>query len=119
MLVILFCNLVCLYEYIYVRSNLAVVVFFIVKSESKRSPGTNFAAEDVTENIRAIFVYSCEFRIDSNSRQTFEYSKFKSLACMQLRECVRACVRAWTSVFLILCFQWTFGACNCAHPTYA
>ena len=39
MLVILFCNLLYVYEYVYARSNLAVVVFFIVKSESKRSPG--------------------------------------------------------------------------------
>ena len=71
---ILFCNLVCVYEYIYVRSNLAVVVFFIVKSESKRLPGTNFAAEDMKEIIRAIFVYSCEFRIELNSWKTFEFS---------------------------------------------
>ena len=28
-----------------------IVVFFIVKSESKRSPGTNFVAEDMKENI--------------------------------------------------------------------
>ena len=35
MLVILFCNLVCICIHIrYVRSSLAVVVFFIVKSES-------------------------------------------------------------------------------------
>ena len=33
------------------RSGLAVVVFFIVKSESKRSPGTDFAAEDRKENM--------------------------------------------------------------------
>ena len=38
-------------------SSLAVVVFFKVKSESKRSPGTDFAAEDMKELIRAIFVY--------------------------------------------------------------
>ena len=30
-------------------SSLAFVVFFIVKSESKRLPGTNFAAEDMHE----------------------------------------------------------------------
>ena len=35
-------------------SSLAVVVFFIVKSESKRSRGTDFAAEDIKENILAI-----------------------------------------------------------------
>ena len=61
MLLILFCNLVCIYEYIYVRTSLAVVFFFMVKSESERSPGTDFAAEAMKENIRAIFVYSCEF----------------------------------------------------------
>ena len=33
-----------------------VVVFFIVKSESKRSPGTDYTAEDMKENIQAIFV---------------------------------------------------------------
>ena len=78
MLLILFCCLICVYEYIYVRSNLAVVVLFTLKSESKRSPGTNFAAEDTKEqNIRAIFVYSCEFRIETNSKKTFEYSKFR------------------------------------------
>ena len=38
------------------RSSLAVVVFFIVKSESKRSPGTDFAEEDMKENIRTVFV---------------------------------------------------------------
>ena len=59
MLVILFCNRgVCTHIHIrYVRSILAVIVIFIVKSESKRSPGTDFAAEDMKENIRAIFVY--------------------------------------------------------------
>ena len=41
----------------YVRSSLAFVVFFIVKSECQRSPGTDFAAEDMKEIIRAIFVY--------------------------------------------------------------
>ena len=39
------------------RSSLAVVVFFIVKSENKRSPGTDFAVEDMKENILMIFVY--------------------------------------------------------------
>ena len=44
MLVILFCNLVC-------------VIYFIVKSESKRSSGTNFAEEDMKENILGLFAY--------------------------------------------------------------
>ena len=61
MLVILFCNLVCVYEYIYVRSSLAVVVFFTVKSENKRSPGTNFAVGDMKENIRTIFFIGAHF----------------------------------------------------------
>ena len=39
------------------RSSLAIVVFFIIKSESKTSPGTDFAVEDMNENIRVIFVY--------------------------------------------------------------
>ena len=43
------------------RSSLAVIVFFIVKSQSKRSPGTDFAAEQMKENILGIFVYSCKF----------------------------------------------------------
>ena len=55
-----------------------VVVYFIVKSESKRSPGTDFAEEDMKENIRAIFAYiDGNFRIKSNSDNTFEYSKFR------------------------------------------
>ena len=37
----------------YVRSTLAVMV----KSESKRSPRTDFAPGDMQENIRAIFIY--------------------------------------------------------------
>ena len=41
----------------YVRNSWAVVVFFIVKSERKRWSRTNFEAEDLKENIRAIFVY--------------------------------------------------------------
>ena len=49
----------------YVRSSLAVVVFFIVKSESKRSPGTDFAAEGKKEYIRAIFTYiAVNYRIE-------------------------------------------------------
>ena len=40
--------------------------FFIVKSESKRSPGTDFAAEDMKENIRGIFAYKAtNFRISN------------------------------------------------------
>ena len=39
-------------------SSLAVVVVFIFKSESKTLPGTDFAAVDMKENIRAIFVYN-------------------------------------------------------------
>ena len=56
----------------YARSGLAVVVFFIVKSENKRSPGTDFAAEDMKENIQAIFVYiTCKF---SNKNRIFVQS---------------------------------------------
>ena len=46
-----------MYTYAY-KSSLAVVGFFIVKSKSKRSPGTDFAAEDMKEHIRAIFAYT-------------------------------------------------------------
>ena len=45
----------------YVKSSLAVmvrVVVFIVKSESKSSPGTDFVAEDMKESIWTIFVYT-------------------------------------------------------------
>ena len=50
----------------YVRSSLAVVVCLIVKSESKTSPGTDFAAEDMKENIRAIILYiAANFRISN------------------------------------------------------
>ena len=34
-----------------------VVVYFIVKSESKRSPGTDFVVGDMKVNICAIFIY--------------------------------------------------------------
>ena len=62
----------------YLRNSLAVVVFFIVKSEGKRSPGTDFKTEDMKENIQAIFAYiSCKFvNIESNSDKTFKCSKF-------------------------------------------
>ena len=41
------------------------VVVFIVKSERKSSPGTDFAAEDMKESISVIFVYTAlNFRID-------------------------------------------------------
>ena len=33
------------------------VVIFVVESESNRSPRTDFAVEDMKENIRVIFVY--------------------------------------------------------------
>ena len=59
------------------RSNLAVIfVIYIVKSERKRSPGTDFAVEDMKENIRAIFVYIAPNLIISNHRKSLEYSKF-------------------------------------------
>ena len=39
-------------------------VFFIVKSESKRSPGSDLAVEDMKKNIQATFVYiAANFRI--------------------------------------------------------
>ena len=42
----------------YVRSNLVVVVFFIVKSESKILPGNDLAAEDMKEMFeRYSFIY--------------------------------------------------------------
>ena len=60
MKVILFCNIVCVYVCIpirFMRSSLAVVFFFKVKPESKRSPGTDFEVEDMKENIWTIFIY--------------------------------------------------------------
>ena len=51
------------------RSSLGVVVFFVVKSENKRSPGTNFTVADMKENIRKVFVYNSEF----SNIQNFEY----------------------------------------------
>ena len=45
------------------------VVIFIVKSESKRLPGTDFVVEDTKENIRAIFVYTAT-KFKSNSGKT-------------------------------------------------
>ena len=45
---------------------MVAVVFFIVKSESKRSPRSDFAVEDMKENIQAIFVYlAANFRISN------------------------------------------------------
>ena len=50
----------------YMRSSLAFVIFFIVKSERKRSPGTDFAAEDMKDTIRAILFYTAaNFRISN------------------------------------------------------
>ena len=60
----------------YVRSSLVVVDFFIVKSESKRSSGTHLAAEDMEENIQAIFVYIL-YNFESNNGKMFEYLKFR------------------------------------------
>ena len=37
-----------------------VVVFFIVKSENKRSPRTDFAVDDTKENFRTMFVFIAE-----------------------------------------------------------
>ena len=57
------------------RSSLAVVVFFIIKLESYKSPMTDFVAEDKKKNIFAIFVYiAAKFEYESNSRKMFEYS---------------------------------------------
>ena len=48
----------------YVRSSLVVVVLFHSKSESKRSPGTDFVVEVMKENILVIFTYiAVNFRI--------------------------------------------------------
>ena len=67
MLVILFCILVCTVYIRYMRSSLAVVVFFIVISKSKRSPVTDFEAVGMKEHFRAIFVY-----IAANFRRTIK-----------------------------------------------
>ena len=80
MIVILFCNLVCIRIHIrYVRISLADVVFFIVKSESKRSPRADFAAEDMKDNIRAIFVLiAVNFRISTRiARKRLKIQNFE------------------------------------------
>ena len=68
----------CIHIHIrYVRSSLAVVVYFIVKSESKSSPGTDFAAEDMKENIPVIFAYiatNFESNRIATKRRLFEIS---------------------------------------------
>ena len=55
--------------YIHIKcasSSLSVVVIFTIKSERKRSPGTDFASEDMKKNIRAIFAYlAANFRISN------------------------------------------------------
>ena len=44
--------------------------FFIVLSENKTLPGTDFTVEDMKENIRAIFVYVAA-NFESNSGNIF------------------------------------------------
>ena len=39
------------------RSSLAVVAFFTIMSESKKSRGTDILAEDMREFVLAIFAY--------------------------------------------------------------
>ena len=64
---------VCFVNFI---SSLAVACSrFCIKSESKRSPGANFAAEDMKSNIRMIFIFffssfsRCEFlNFESNQK---------------------------------------------------
>ena len=52
------------------------VVIFIVTSESKRPPETDFVMEDMKQNILAIFVsLASHFLIESKSRKRLEYSK--------------------------------------------
>ena len=59
----------------YLRSSLAIVISFVVR-RIKRSPGTKFAAEDMTKNIRTIFVYiAANFRI--SNRIAGKVSKFR------------------------------------------
>ena len=56
---------------------MAVGVYFIVKSESKISPGTDFVAEDMKENILEIFVYiAANFRIAGkcSNNKKFKYN---------------------------------------------
>ena len=60
-LVILFCNLVCVYVKLRihircVRSSLAVVVFFMVKSKVSKIARGPILREDMKENIRTIFM---------------------------------------------------------------
>ena len=54
----------------YAKSSLAVVVFFIVKSKSKRSRPGRFCGGNMKENIRAIFIYiAANFRIPNRIEQ--------------------------------------------------
>jgi len=66
----------------FMTGGLAVVFFFIVKSESKSSPGTDFAAEDMKKNILAIFVYIfANFRISNRipgNRSNIRNYEYKS-----------------------------------------
>ena len=61
----------CIHIHIkYVRSSLAVS-FFIATSESKRSPGTNFAAEEGIY-LSDIRLYSCKVsNLESNTNRIF------------------------------------------------
>ena len=60
----------------YVRSSLAAVVYFIVKSETKISPGVEFAEEDIKEN--------CEYSNFESNRIEYSSHPLKS----QLLFCV-------------------------------
>ena len=72
----LFCNLVCAYVYGYVRSNLVIVVFFIVKSESKRSHWTDFVTEDTNWNFER---HSCGILC-----VIFQISTFPTMSTMDM-----------------------------------
>ena len=68
-------------------SSLADVAYFIVKSERKRLPETDFAEEDMKENIRAIFAYAAtNFRIERSNIRNLEYeSNIRPILTTQTR----------------------------------
>ena len=71
----------------FIVTHLWALYVFIVKSESKRSPRTDFAVEDMKENIRVILIYiGANYRIARKRLEISNKNKIfiPSLACRSL-----------------------------------
>ena len=123
MIVILFCYVVVYtgtrIHIRYMRNGLVVVDLFIVKSESKQSPQTDFVAEDMKETIWTIFVYivanfQTEWRENVRTFKILDTDRIfipSLLSSLASIDNLNAAYRFWVSICVSVAYSWSLWCC--------